>query len=244
MIPFPTLQRHDPSGGQMATGIGRRQFISALGGAVAWPHAAWAQSGRTARLGVLIGFPENDPEGERWLKSLREGLEKLGWKEGANLQIDLRWGDPNPDRLQMIAREFVELRPDVIQVTTTPATSAILRETKTIPVVFAAVSDPVGSGFVQNLPHPGGNVTGFINIEASIGGKLPEILKEIAPRTSRATVMFNPKERSESSGSAAAAGRGQTPARIPTVTLQLNTRSLAVPRACLRCSQRSDWAGG
>ncbi len=120
---------------------------------------------------MLIGLPEkNDPEGERWFKSLREGLEKLGWREGANLQIDLRWGDPNPDRLQMIARELVELRPDVIQVTTTPATGAILRETKTIPVVFAAVTDPVGSGFVQSLPHPGGNVTGFINIEASIGG--------------------------------------------------------------------------
>jgi putative tryptophan/tyrosine transport system substrate-binding protein len=177
----------------MTIGIGRRQFISALGGAAVWPGVAWAQSGRTPRLGVLIGLPERDPEGERWLKALREGLEKLGWKEGANLQIDLRWGDPNPDRLQMIARELVELRPDVIQVTTTPATSAILRETKTIPVVFAAVSDPVGSGFVQNLPHPGGNVTGFINIEASIGGKLLEILKEIAPRTSRATVMFNPK---------------------------------------------------
>ena len=183
----------------MTIGIGRRQFISALGSAAVWPGVAWAQSGRTPRLGVLIGLPESDPEGERWLKALREGLEKLGWKEGANLRIDLRWGDPNPDRLQMIARELVELKPDVIQVTSTTATAAILRETKTIPVVFAVVTDPVGSGFVQSLPHPGGNATGFINIEASVGGKYLEILKEIAPRTSRATVMFNPKTAPQSS---------------------------------------------
>ena len=183
----------------MAVSIGRREFISALGGAAAWPHTAWSQSGRTARLGVLIGLLENDPEGERWLKSFREGLEKLGWKEGANLQIDLRWADSNPEHYQIIARELLELRPDVILVTSTPATAAILRETKTVPVVFSAVTDPVGSGFVQSLPHPGGNVTGFVNIEASVGGKWLEIIKEVAPRTSRATVMFNPKTAPQSS---------------------------------------------
>jgi putative ABC transport system substrate-binding protein len=173
--------------------IGRRQFISAIGGAaIAWPLAARAQSARTARVGMLISLPEGDPEGERWLKSLREGLESLGWKEGANLALDVRWGDPNPDRLQAIAKELVSLKPDVIQVTATPATAAVLRETRTIPVVFAVVSDPIGSGLVQSLARPGGNVTGFVNIEASVGGKWIELLKEIAPRTARVTVMFNP----------------------------------------------------
>ena len=173
--------------------IGRRQFISAIGGAaIAWPLAARAQSARTARVGMLISLPEGDPEGERWLKSLREGLESLGWKEGANLELDVRWGDPNPDRLQAIAKELVSLKPDVIQVTATPATAAVLRETRTIPVVFAVVSDPIGSGLVQSLARPGGNVTGFVNIEASVGGKWIELLKEIAPRTARVTVMFNP----------------------------------------------------
>jgi putative tryptophan/tyrosine transport system substrate-binding protein len=177
----------------MAGRIGRRQVISALAGAVAaLPVAARAQSARIARVGILISLPEGDPEGERWLKSLREGLANLGWKQGANLQLDVRWGDPDPDRLQAIANELISSKPDVILVTATPATAAVLRETKTIPIVFAVVSDPVGSGFVQSLAHPGGNVTGFVNIEGSVGGKWIELLKEVAPRTAHATVMFNP----------------------------------------------------
>jgi putative tryptophan/tyrosine transport system substrate-binding protein len=177
----------------MAVKIGRRQVISALASAAAaWPFSARAQPAGTARVGILISLPEGDPEGERWLRSLHGGLESLGWKEGANLQLDVRWGDPNPDRLQAIAKELVSLKPDVIQVTATPPTAAVLRETRTIPIVFAVVSDPVGSGFVQSLAHPGGNVTGFVNIEGSVGGKWIELLKEIAPRTAHATVMFNP----------------------------------------------------
>jgi putative tryptophan/tyrosine transport system substrate-binding protein len=177
----------------MARRIGRRQVISALAStAAAWPFAARAQTGRTARVGFLISLPEGDPEGERWLRSLHEGLESLGWKEGTNLQLGVRWGEPDPNRLEAIAKELVSLRPDVIQVTSTPGTAAVLRETKTIPIVFAVVSDPVGSGLVQSLARPGGNITGFVNIEGSVGGKWIELLKEVAPRTAHATAMFNP----------------------------------------------------
>jgi putative tryptophan/tyrosine transport system substrate-binding protein len=175
----------------MAIDIARRQLISALGGGmIAWPLAARARRGeRIPRVGVLIGVPEDEPEGQRWLKALLEGLDNLGWKDGINLQIDLRWnGDPN--RMQSLAKELVDLHPDLINVTTTPATAAILRETKSIPVVFSVVSDPVGSGFVQSLAQPGGNATGFVNIEMSVGSKWLELLKEIAPGTSRVLVMF------------------------------------------------------
>jgi putative ABC transport system substrate-binding protein len=179
----------------MAIELGRRQFVTALGGAVVvWPLATNAQqSGRVARLGILVGLPEGDPEGQRWLKALLEGLEKLGWNDGVNLRIDLRWGGVDPDHMQKLAKELVDLHPDVINVTSTPATAAILRETKTIPVVFSVVSDPIGSGFVQSLVRPGGNATGFLNIETSVGTKWLELLKEIAPGTSRVSVLFNPR---------------------------------------------------
>jgi putative ABC transport system substrate-binding protein len=179
----------------MAIVIGRRQFISALGGAVvAWPLATNAQqSGRVARVGVLIGLPEGDPEAQRWLKALLEGLDKLGWKDSVNLQIDLRWCNPDLDSIQRLAKELVDLHPDLINVTSTPATAAILRETKTIPVVFSVVSDPIGSGFVQSLARPGGNATGFLNMETSLGSKWLELLKDIAPATTRVSVMFNPR---------------------------------------------------
>jgi putative ABC transport system substrate-binding protein len=179
----------------MAINIARRKLITALGGAAfGRPLAALAQqSGGTRRLGVLVGFAQGDPESERWIKALLERLEQLGWKSDKNLEVDLRWSGTDLDQMQRRAKEIVEARPDVIQVTTTPATAAILRETRTLPVVFAVVSDPVGAGFVQNLAHPGGNATGFVNIEGSIGSKWLEILKQIAPDTSRVLVPFNPK---------------------------------------------------
>ena len=185
----------------MAIEIGRRQLISALGGGmIAWPLAARAQQGkRIPRVGVLVGVPEGDPEGQRWLKALLEGLDNLGWKDGINLQIDLRWGGVDPNRMQSLAKELVDLHPDLINVTTTPATAAVLRETKNIPVVFSVVSDPVGSGFVQSLARPGGNATGFVNIETSVGGKWLELLKDVAPGTSRVLVMFNPRTSPQSS---------------------------------------------
>jgi len=179
----------------MAIKIARRKLITALGGAAfGRPLAALAQpSGSRRRLGVLAGGAQGDPESERWIKAFMERLAQLGWKSGENLEIDLRWGGVDLDQMRGRAKEIVEARPEVIQVTTTPATAAILRETRTIPVVFAVVSDPVGAGFVANLAHPGGNATGFVNIEGTIGGKWLEILKQIAPGTSRVLVPFNPK---------------------------------------------------
>jgi putative ABC transport system substrate-binding protein len=138
-------------------------------------------------------LPESDPEGEKWVQALLRGMSQLGWQRGTNLQVDLRWVANDFDRTQAIARELVQSQPDVIEVTSTPATAAILRETQTIPVVFASVSDPIGAGFIQSLTRPGGNATGFVNIEASLGGKWVEVLKEVVPGISRAAMMFNPK---------------------------------------------------
>jgi putative tryptophan/tyrosine transport system substrate-binding protein len=158
----------------------RRQFITLLGGATAaWPLAARAQQPRSVRrIAMLMGLAENDPEGQQWVQTFLQTLRGLGWRSDTNLQIDLRWGANNPDRMRTFAKELVELHPDLINVTSTPATAAILQETQTIPVVFSVVSDPVGAGFVSNLPRPGGNVTGFINIEASLAGKWLDLLNE------------------------------------------------------------------
>ena len=177
----------------MAISIGRRQFISTLGGAAAaWPFAARAQQPAMPRIAVLVGLPQGDVEGQKWAKAFLDALPPLGWKPDVNLQIDWRW-TADLARMQEFAKEVVDERPALIVSTTTPQTAAVLRETHTIPVVFAIVSDPVGSGFVQSLPRPGGNATGFINIEPSVGGKWLEKLKEIAPNTARVAVLFNPK---------------------------------------------------
>jgi putative ABC transport system substrate-binding protein len=172
----------------------RREFITLLCAAATWPLAARAQqSGRMARIGVLMGLPEGDPEGEKWARALLETLLQLGWIHDKNVRIDLRWGGTDPDRMQKLAKELIDLQPDVIEVTTTPATAAVLRQTRTIPVVFSIVSDPLGSGFVQSFVRPGGNATGFVNIEASVAGKWLALLKELVPHASRARIIFNPK---------------------------------------------------
>src|SRR5271155_3724278 len=175
----------------------RRDFITLLSGGAAasglLPLTAHAQQSPMPRLGVLVGATEGDPEGERWVQALLAALPELGWKPGTNMLIDVRWGTADLDRTQKMAKELLDLKPDVIQVSTTPATAAILRETKTVPVVFSIVSDPIGSGFVQSLSHPGGNATGFINIEDSVGTKWLELLKQITPDMSRVAIMFNPK---------------------------------------------------
>jgi ABC-type uncharacterized transport system substrate-binding protein len=145
------------------------------------------------RLGILIGLPEGDPEGERWAQALLDGLAQLGWALDKNIKIDLRWGGIDTDRLQILAKEMVDLQPDLIEVTTTPSTAAILRQTRTIPVVFSIVSDPLGSKFVESFARPGGNATGFVNIEASVAGKWLELLREIAPSTTTALILYNPK---------------------------------------------------
>ena len=171
----------------------RREFIAGLAGATAWSVKTRAQVERPRRIGMLVGLPEGDPEGEKWVQALLRGMSQLGWQRGTNLQVDLRWVANDFDRTHAIARELVQSQPDVIEVTSTPATAAILKETQTIPVVFASVSDPIGAGFIQSLTRPGGNATGFVNIEASLGGKWVEVLKEVVPGISRAAMMFNPK---------------------------------------------------
>jgi putative ABC transport system substrate-binding protein len=172
----------------------RREFVTLIGGAaLAWPLAAHAQqSARTRLIGVLIGFAESDPFAQSLVAAFRGSLAKLGWTEGSDLRIELRWGAGDADRIGTLAKELVDLRPDAILGVTTPVTGALARETRTIPIVFALVADPIGSGFATSLAHPGGNITGFTTIESTMGGKWMELLKEIAPRTVRVAILFNP----------------------------------------------------
>ena len=172
----------------------RRQFITALGGAVAWPLAARAQQGeRMRRIGVLMGIAESDPAGTSLMTAFMQGLGELGWRDGKNVRIDYRWGAGDAERIQYFARELVALQPDLMVGHTTPVVAALKRETKAIPIVFTQVSDPVGSGFVAGLTEPGGNVTGFTNLESSMSSKLVELLKQAAPAVTRVALMFNPK---------------------------------------------------
>ena len=172
----------------------RREFITLLGGAaVAWPLAARAQQpDRMRRIGVLMGYAESDREGQANVAAFRGGLQKLGWTEGRNIRLDTRWAAAEADLMQRFAKELVALQPDLILTQNTPATAAVLQQTRTIPIIFANVSDPVGSGFVAGLPRPGGNVTGFIDIDASMAGKWLGLLKEVAPRVARVAFLFNP----------------------------------------------------
>ena len=173
----------------------RRDFVVRLGGAaLAWSLPAIAQSpDRVRRIGVLLGWAESDPESQLRLAAFKLGLAAHGWNEGRNLRIETRWTGGDIARATAFAKEIVATAPDVIVSATTPATAAIRRETRSIPTVFAVVSDPVGSGFVTTLSHPGGNTTGFINLESSLAEKWLQLLKEIAPRIKRAAVIYNPK---------------------------------------------------
>ena len=161
----------------------RRAFIAALGGAVAaWPFTAQAQQQqRTRRIGVLWTFDGTDPEGKRRASVFTQTLVDLGWTDGRNVQIDLRWSGSDINRIRALAQELVGLQPDIILTYATPATAAVQRETRTIPVVFVNVTDPVGQRIVARLDRPSGNVTGFSNLEATLGGKWLELLSEIAP---------------------------------------------------------------
>jgi ABC-type uncharacterized transport system substrate-binding protein len=173
----------------------RREFITLVGGAAAtWPLAARAQQApkRVLRVGALIGFAEHDPATQRRIAAFLKGLADLGWTLDRNVAIDFRYGAGDADRNRAFAKELVSLNPDVIFVNSTSATTAVQRETTIIPVVFATVSDPVGSGFVASLARPGGNITGFVNVEASIAGKWLGLLKEVAPGIKRAGLMYNP----------------------------------------------------
>jgi len=171
----------------------RREFIVGLGSTAAWPMVARAQqTDRVRRIGVLMGLDENDPDANLRLFAFTQALAELGWTDGRNVRMDLRWGRGDNNRIRALAQELVDSRSDVILAGSTPATAAVQRETRTIPIVFATVSDPVASGFVERLDRPSGNITGFAIFETTLGGKWLELLSEIAPGVKRAAIMFNP----------------------------------------------------
>ena len=178
----------------MASHIRRREFITLLGGAAAaWPIAARAQQGeRMRRIGVLMAYSESDREGQADVAAFREELQKLGWTDGRNLRIESRWAALDAGAMQRFAQELVALQPDLVLSNNTPTTAAMLRQTRTIPIIFASVADPVGSGFVASLSRPGGNISGFVYLEPTMAGKWLELLKEIAPRVNRVALLFNP----------------------------------------------------
>jgi putative ABC transport system substrate-binding protein len=173
----------------------RREFITLIASTVAWPLAARAQQPDRGRLiCVLMAYAQSDRAAQSWLAAFRGALSKLGWTEGSNLRIELRWSADDPNRIRALAKELVDLRPNAIFGVTTPVIAALARETKTIPIVFAGVFAPIGSGLAANLAHPGGNITGFMASDpaGTLGGKWVELLKEIAPRTVRIELLFNP----------------------------------------------------
>lgn len=172
----------------------RRDFITLLGGAAApWQLPARAQQAdRVRRIGVLMAYSESDSEAQAWVATFRAGLQKLGWTEGRNIGIDVRWATVDKEAIERFAKELVVSRPELLLASSTPATAALLQQTRTIPIVFALVSDPVGSGFVASFPRPGGNVTGFTTMEPTMAGKWLELLKEIAPHVARVAFLFNP----------------------------------------------------
>jgi putative ABC transport system substrate-binding protein len=171
----------------------RREFIAGLGGAAAWPLAARAQQGdRVRRIGVLMSGAESDPVYRRAVSALTQALAGLGWANGRNVRIDLRWAGDDINRIRALAQELVGSQPDMIVTSGTVPTAAVQRETRTIPIVFVSVADPVASGLVARLDRPSGNITGFAVFEATLGGKWLELLSEIAPGLKRAAIMFNP----------------------------------------------------
>jgi putative ABC transport system substrate-binding protein len=173
--------------------------MAALGGAAAWPLAARAQQrDRVRRIGVLMAVDESDAEGKIRVSAFTQALADLGWTDGRNARMDLRWGGGDTNRMQAFAQELVGLQPAIILTGGAPPTAAIQRETRTIPIVFVNVAEPIGQGFVARLNRPSGNITGFAVLESPMGGKWLELLSEIAPGLKRAAIMFNPDTSSAS----------------------------------------------
>ena len=171
----------------------RREFLGALSGAMAWPLAARAQQpDRMRRIGVLMSLMEHDPGAMGEVSALADGLRILGWTNGGNVEMIYRWPGGDTERARAFAKEVIALHPDVMVARSTPATRALMDETHTIPIVFVQVADPVASGIVDSLARPGGNVTGFTNVEPSVGGKWLALLKDLAPSVTRAAILFNP----------------------------------------------------
>jgi putative ABC transport system substrate-binding protein len=195
--------------------VKRRQFIAGLGGAAAWPLVARAQQGdRVRRIGVLIPGDENDPVTKPRLSAFTQALADLGWTDGRNVRMDLRWAGNNINRMRALAQELVGLQPDIILTNGTLPTAALQRETRMIPIIFANAADPVASGIVARLDRPSGNVTGFANLEATLGGKWLELLSEIAPGLKMVAIMFDPA--------------GTTPASVYMPSFETAARSLKV----------------
>jgi putative ABC transport system substrate-binding protein len=175
--------------------MNRREYITSAGGAVVLWHLSSRGLGaeRVRRVGVLLGWSTGAPQAAPFLAEFKKALTELGWIEGRNIQVDYRWAATDADLMRSFARELIDLKPDVIVGHSTPVVAALHRETSTIPIVFMNVSDPVGSQFITSLARPGGNITGFINLESSLGGKWIELLKEVAPGITRAGLLFNPQ---------------------------------------------------
>ena len=175
----------------------RRNFIALLGSLTVMGSLTVRaqQSGGIRRIGVLMSYPETDPDAQAFLAAFRDGLQKLGWTEGHNVRLDIRWTSAsagNVEEMQRFAKELVALQPDLLVGHTTTAAIALQKQTRTIPIIFAFVSDPVGSGLVASFPRPGANITGFIVMEPTMAGKWLELLREIAPRVARVALLFNP----------------------------------------------------
>jgi putative tryptophan/tyrosine transport system substrate-binding protein len=172
----------------------RREFIAGLGGAVAWPLAARAQRrDPVRRIGVLMSNVNNDSEALAELAAFYQGLEKHGWIEGRTVDVEVRWPGADLERVAALAKELIDLKPDAVLSRTTPATAALIKETSTIPIVFVNIASPIEQGFVQSLPRPGGNSTGFTNFDSLVGGKMLQFLKEIHPPLVRVAVIYNPQ---------------------------------------------------
>jgi len=172
----------------------RREFLSLTGGAACWPLVARAQQpDGIRRIGVLMGISDSDPEAKPRVQALQTGLRELGWTEGRNIHLDYRWTAGDPDQAQQFAKEIVALKPTVIVVHSTPAVKALRQLTSTTPTVFVLIADPIGSGFVTSLAHPGGNLTGFMNVDAPMAGKWLGLIKEIAPNVNQIALVYNPR---------------------------------------------------
>ena len=172
----------------------RREVFGVIGGAAAWPLAAGAQqSERMRRIGVLMAYIESDINAQLWTKAFDESLRELGWNNGRNIQLDYRWAGPDQDRLRSNAEELVRLNPDVLLAGATPAVIGLQHATRSIPIVFANVADPVGQGLIASLAKPGGNTTGFSAFDFSMAGKWVQTIKEVAPSVTRIGVIFNPE---------------------------------------------------
>lgn len=173
----------------------RREFITLLGGATAaWPKGAWAQQGsRTPRVAMLLSGEESDRDLQARVAGFKQGLERLGWKDGRNIVVEYLFAEATPARYQPLAKELVARQPDIIIAQTPPVVAAVSRETRVIPIVFIDVSDPIGPGFVASLARPGGNLTGMSNLEPGVVGKWLAMLKEIAPGLTRVALVANPK---------------------------------------------------